>query len=49
MVGIGRLAAANHFGINLCATCDGMFILFENEAARTFAQNEAVAVEVERT
>ena len=47
--GIGGHAVADDLGENLCAACFGELELFDDEDARAFADDEAVAILVEGT
>ena len=46
--GVGGRAVAGHFRVNVGPAPAGMFEFFENQHAGAFAQDEAVAVQVER-
>ena len=47
MVGVGRVAAAAHFGVDLRAACLRALVFLEHQDAGPFAEHEPVAVLVE--
>ena len=46
--GVGGRAVAGHFGVDAGAAALGVLQLFEDQHARAFAEDEAVAVQIER-
>ncbi len=48
MAGIATRTVANHFGIDLRPASTSVFKFFEDQQAGTFAENEAIAIEIER-
>ena len=48
VVGVGRVADAEHLGVDACAALASVFEFLQDEDAGSLAQDEAVAVLVER-
>jgi len=46
---IGRCAEAEHFAVDIGTTCFGVFVVFQDQQAATFADDAAAALFVERS
>ena len=49
VIRVARHPISGHLGVDLRAACDGAFAFFEDDDARPFAHDEAVALEIPRT